>query len=258
VGPGSAYITSAHAVEARREPGDTAETRTTIDGTSGCELLEQRVMRFGRGRSAARRNPGRQEVLFVAAGRGTLRLDGEEHELEPDVGVFIVPGEEYEIENGGDDDLLIVSVTAPLGDAGVGSDRRVTVRYADQPPLPASPNREFRYLVNEDAGCLDVTQFVGLIPPGKAPDHSHTYDEVIYVIEGEGIFHVDGTESPMGPGTCIHLPPLVPHCLENRGERDLRVLGVFHPSGDPASRAGGANNGEPPTSKQTPTGKEGE
>ena len=42
----------------------------------------------------------------------------------------------------------------------------VTVRYADRPSLPATPNREFRLLVNEDLGCLDVTQFVGLIPPG--------------------------------------------------------------------------------------------
>ena len=55
---------------------------------------------------------------------------------------------------------------------------------------------------------------------------------MIYVIEGEGVFHVGGTERPIGPGTCIHLPPLVPHCLENKGDRDLRVLGVFHPSGD--------------------------
>jgi len=255
---GSAYITSAHAVEARREPADTAEVRTTIDASTGCELLEQRVARFGRGRSTPRTNPGRQEVLFVASGRGTLRLDGSQHTLEPYVGVFVAPGEEYEIENAADEELLLVSVTAPLGEAGVGANRRVTVRYAERAPLPASPNREFRYLVNEEAGCLDVTQFVGLIPPGKAPEHSHTYDEVIYVIDGEGVFHVDGTEEPMRPGTCIHLPPLVPHCLENRGESNLRVLGVFHPSGDPASRAGGANNGDPPTSNQIPRGKEGE
>jgi len=254
MGPGSAYITSAHAVERRRDPGDTAEVRTTIDASTGCELLEQRVLRFARGRSAPRRNPGRQEVLFVASGRGTLRLGGDEHELEPYVGVFVAPDEQYEIENPADEELLVVSVTAPLGDAGIGEDRRVTVRYADQEPLPASPNREFRYLVNQDAGCLDVTQFVGLIPPGKAPQHRHTYDEVIYVIDGEGIFHFEGTQAPITPGTCIHLPPLVAHCLENSADGDLRVLGVFHPSGDPASRAGGANKDQLATSKQSPTG----
>lgn len=227
----------------RRDAGDTAETRTTIDASSGCELLEQHVIRFAPGRSAPRRSGDRQEVLYVASGSGSLWLDGTAHALEPRVGAFVAPGEEYEIENAGDDDLLVVSVTAPLGEDGVGANRRVTVRYDDQEPLPASPNREFRYLVNQDAGCLDITQFVGLIPPGRAPEHSHTYDEVIYVIEGDGVFHVDGMEQPITAGTCIHLPPLVPHCLENKGDRDLRVLGVFHPSGDPASRADGANKG---------------
>jgi mannose-6-phosphate isomerase-like protein (cupin superfamily) len=254
--PGSAFVTSEHAVEGRREPDDTAETRTTIDASTGCERLEQRVIRFSRGRSSRRRNDDRQEVLYVASGRGTLRLDGAEHALEPEVGVFVAPGESYEVDNDGAEDVVAVSVTAPVGPQGIGGNRRVTVPYAEQPPLPASPNREFRYLVNQDAGCLDVTQFVGLIPPGKAPHHSHTYDEVIYVLEGEGIFHVEGTQAPIGPGTCIHLPPLVPHCLENRGDRDLRVLGVFHPSGDPASRADGANKGATPTSKQSPNGKE--
>src|SRR6266540_749866 len=239
--PGSAFVTSSHAVEGLREPGDTAETRTTIDASGGSELLEQRVIRFGPGRSAPRQHDHRQEVLYVASGRGALHLDSTKHELEPDQGVFLLPGEAYEVENPTNDDIVVVSVTAPVGERGIGGNRRVTVRYADQTPLPAAPNREFRYLVNEDAGCLEITQFVGVIPPGKAPDHSHIYDEVIYVIEGDGIFHVDGTELPMHPGTCIHLPPRVLHCLENRGDRDLRVLGVFYPAGDPASRLEGDN-----------------
>jgi oxalate decarboxylase/phosphoglucose isomerase-like protein (cupin superfamily) len=29
----------------------------------------------------------------------------------------------------------------------------------------------------------------------------------------------------------------VRHCIENTGTKDMRVLGVFHPSGDPASKA---------------------
>ena len=91
--------------------------------------------------------------------------------------------------------------------------------------------------MNQEVGCPDVTQFVGVIPPGKAGMHSHTYDEVVYVVEGEGILHLGGREAPLAPGTCIHLPPLEEHCLENTGATPMRVLGVFHPSGDPASRA---------------------
>ena len=119
----------------------------------------------------------------------------------------------------------------------MGEPRRVTVRYDDQPVLPASPNREFRYLVNQDAGCLDITQFVGIIPPGRAPEHSHTYDEVVYILDGTGVYHIAGEDFALAQGTCLHLPPYVRHCIENTGSKDMKVLGVFHPSGDPASRA---------------------
>jgi mannose-6-phosphate isomerase-like protein (cupin superfamily) len=183
----------------------------------------------------ARSNEDRQEVLYVVSGHGTLSLEGAEHPLEPQTGVFVAPGEAYTVENPGPDDLLVVSVTAPAGASGVGENRRVTVRYADQPSLGATADREFRYLINQDAGCLEVTQFVGVIPPSRAPDHHHTYDEVVYVIEGEGVYHIGGSDTPLSAGTCIHLPPLVRHCLENTGPENMRVLGVFHPSGDPSA-----------------------
>jgi mannose-6-phosphate isomerase-like protein (cupin superfamily) len=233
------FVIAEQDVDGVRAPGDTAEVRTTIDASRGCEHLQQRVIRFSAGRSLERTNDGRQEVLFVVSGTGTLRLDGADHVLEPWTGAFVAPGETYVVETPGE--LTLVSVTAPIGAAGVGEDRRVTVRYEDQPVLPASPNREFRYLVNQDAGCLDVTQFVGVIPPGRAPEHSHTYDEVVYVIEGEGVYHIGGESIVLGPGSCLHLPPYVRHCIENTGQEDVKVLGIFHPSGDPASRAYVAN-----------------
>jgi mannose-6-phosphate isomerase-like protein (cupin superfamily) len=232
------YVVSEREVEPQSESG-TAEARVTIDAACGCERLEQRVLTFAPGRSDERQTGGRQEVLYVASGRGTLHLGDGTHELDPDTGAFLVPGDRYAIENPGPDELVLVAVSAPCA----ASERtQVTVRYSDRPVLPASPNREFRYLVNEDAGCLDVTQFVGTIPPGRAAMHSHTYDEVVYVIEGQGVLHLGGQDTSLGPGTCIHLPPLEEHCLENTGPTPMRVLGVFHPSGDPASRAYVAND----------------
>jgi mannose-6-phosphate isomerase-like protein (cupin superfamily) len=230
------YVVDERAVAGSKRAGDTACVRVTIDGSSGCERLEQRVLRFDPGRSQLRRSADRQEVLYVAGGRGRLELDGTQHELEPDMGVFVAAGEQYVVENGGPEELVLVSVTAPQQHEPSPNGRR-TVRWADQPSLPASPNREFRFLVNMDAGCRDITQFVGVIPPGRAPMHSHTYDEVIYVVEGEGVLHLGGRDTPIASGSCIHLPPRVKHCLENTGGIPMRVLGVFHPAGDPASRA---------------------
>jgi mannose-6-phosphate isomerase-like protein (cupin superfamily) len=224
-------------VEPVREEGDTASIRVIFDESNGCERLEQRVVRFAPGRSLERTLEDRQEVLFVIAGSGELDLDGKRHSLEPEMGVFITPGETYAVENQGHGELVAVSVVAPEDRAEGGGERKVTIRFDDQPELPASTERTFRYLVNEDAGCLDVTQFLGIVQPSKAPMHSHPYDEVGYIVEGEGIAHIGGRSTPLRPGSCFHLPPEEIHCIENSGTSVMRILGVFHPSGSPASRA---------------------
>ncbi len=247
------YVTDEHAVEACASESDTASIRVTIDAASGCERLEQRVIRFGTGRSRERVLADRQELLYVAAGEGTIHVNDRPHELAADTGVYLARGDRYSVENAGPDELLVVSVTAPAEDAASG-ERGVTVRYADRPALPASPNREFRFLVDRDLGCSDLTQFVGVIPPGRAPQHSHTYDEVVYVIEGRGVVHLPDGDTPIREGSCIHLPPLVEHSLENTGANNMRVLGVFYPQGDPASRAYEAQTQSTEQPKVTPTG----
>ena len=230
------YVVHERELEGTRVNGDTASTTTTIDASVGCQNLEQRVLRFAPGRSQARSVGASQEVMYVASGRGTVLVDGRAHDIEPDTGVYIAPGETYEVENPGPDELVIVSATAPgENDGALPEDR--TVRFVDQPVLPASPDREFRYLVTQAVGCRDMTQFVGTIPPGRAPDHSHVYDEIVYVVEGEGMLHIGEESTPIAAGSCIHLPPLLAHCLENTGPGPMRVMGVFHPAGDPASRA---------------------
>jgi mannose-6-phosphate isomerase-like protein (cupin superfamily) len=228
-------------VTASRESGDTAEVRVTFDGANGCELLEQRVVHFAPGRSTARNVGDRQEVLYVVSGRGELELEGERHGLEPDTGAFVAPGETYAIDNPGPQPLHVVSVVAPVDREAASGSRRVTVRFADQPELPASSERTFKYLVNQDAGCFDVTQFIGIVQPSKAPFHSHTYDEVGYIVEGEGLAHIEGESIPLRAGSCFHLSPGQEHCIENSGTTPMRILGVFHPSGDPASREYGGN-----------------
>jgi mannose-6-phosphate isomerase-like protein (cupin superfamily) len=223
-------------VDPVRAEGDTASVRVTFDDSNGCEQLEQRVIRFAAGRSQERTPGGREEVLYVIAGSGGLELEGARHALEPDTAAYIAPGETYAIENPGPGELLVVSVVGVADGGEPTGERKVTVRFADQPELPASYERSFRYLVNEDAGCRNMTQFMGIVQPGKAPSHSHSYDEVGYIAEGEGIAHVGGGATPLRAGSCFHLPPNEVHCIENSGQGVMRILGVFHPSGSPASR----------------------
>ena len=226
------YVVDSRDVESLRHEGDTVATQRTIGAAHGSLRLEQCVLRFAPGRSQSRENAGYEEILYVVAGAGTLLLDGAPHALEPETAAYVAPGRQSEIESPGPDDLVLVSVLYPEPDEGPrDADLPVTVRYADQPAHRAGKDREFRHLVD----TRGVTQFVGSIPPGRAKEHYHLYEEVAYILEGEGILHMEGLDdTPFRAGTCILFTPPVPHCVENTGTSVVRVLGVFYPPGSPA------------------------
>lgn len=227
------YVTSEADVDTASDPDGTVSTRVTIGPSFGCDDLEQRIVRVASGRSKPLGERRREELLFVLAGSGTLVLGGEQHPLEPETAAYVAPGATYEIENSGRDDLVAVSVLGPEPDGpGPGEgERSVTVRLADQQAFPAGRDREFRF----GAGAETVTQFVGSIPPGKAKPHYHEYEEVAFVLAGEGMLHIGGERTRVTTGSCIHFPAREPHILENIGGETLRVLGVFHPAGDPSA-----------------------
>ncbi|HYK07523.1 MAG TPA: cupin domain-containing protein [Gaiellaceae bacterium] len=230
------FVVAEKDVAGSRTEGDTALEKVVMGAHTGSQLLEQHVTRYAPGRSLPRRAEGRDELLFAVSGQGTLELEGEPHELEQDSAAYVRSGETYVIDNEGPDELLIVSTTVPV-EAVYRSPREVIVRFDDQPELRADAKRTFRYLVNQDAGCMDATQFMGIVEPCRAPDHSHSYDELGYIVEGNGFAHIDNESIPLAAGSCFHLPPEQVHCIENTGPGVMRILGVFHPSGDPASRA---------------------
>src|SRR5436190_5035264 len=228
----TSFVVDEADVEPVREDGDTASVRLTFEA----EHLQQRVIRFAPGRSQERTAASRRELLYVVSGSGELELDGERLVLEPGTGAFVAPGETWAIDNPGPAELLLVAVSATAELEVDEARRKKAIRFADQPEHRASVERTFRYLINEDAGCLDVTQFLGIVQPSKAPFHSHPYEELGYIVKGEGVAHVGGRSIPLRPGSCFHLPPEKVHCIENVGPEPMHILGVFYPSDSPANR----------------------
>ncbi len=229
----------------------TRRYRVPISRAMGARDIAQFVSSYSEGISPARRNPAGEEVVYVVNGSGTCYIDGYSYSLAPGTAVYLPPGSVYQIENldqrgRGVSDLDIVSVCCPEDeDPEVGIDPIVrppqdtkpfrTVREEDV-EATATGDRSFKLLVNQDIGAHRVTQFVGVIPPGRAPMHHHTYEEAIYIIDGEGCVHTEDGDATFKAGSSIYLPRLVRHCLENTGSSSIRLLGVFHPSGSPAAR----------------------
>ncbi len=203
-----------------------AEEETVLFGAErGCNEFEQRLLRFD---APSGRDPSAEdEVAYVLAGRGSVTIGGEHAELAAGTAVFAAAGTAWSIDEACGLELLSVLVRDPLP-AGTTTHAVVAVDGADAGK--ATAGRMFRLL----APCASATQFVGYIPVGRAPDHFHRYDEVVYVLAGNGMLHIGGESSPLRSGSCIHLPATLVHSLENTGPGEMQVLGVFRPAGSPA------------------------
>lgn len=167
------------------------------------------------------------EVLYVLSGGSRVEIEGAEHALQPGHAFFVARGTPWTCS--GDARAVSVLVHAPERSSG-----HAVLDLSAREKGTATAGRQFVLGATPEVGCASVTQFIGLVPPGRAPDHFHTYDEVIYVLDGEGVLFIGDEEASLRPGSCVHLPARLVHCLANTGEGELRLLGVFRPAGSPA------------------------
>src|SRR5580698_10846786 len=145
------------------------------------------------------------ELWFVIAGTGRLdagTLRGAA--VGEGTGCRIPPGAEYRL--GAHDGMLLDAVALPAPPA---TDAAALI--AEEEPrlselaaceVERTGDRRFRVLLGPGRGCEAATQFVGEIPPGRAPEHRHPYDEVVLILQGSGIAHAGGVDRELSAGTC--------------------------------------------------------
>jgi len=209
-----------------------------IGKASGAQAISLRILEFGPGTSPPIRNDESDEVLYLLdeSGECTIIIDGDAYDVGPQTGVYLRSGETLVVENPGPDAVRFVSSQADSElDHVIESHVAPIVKLSDRRALPTA-DRWYRVLVDQEVGSEQVTQFVGSIPPGRAPDHFHEYEEVLFILRGEGTMWAGETNTPIAPGSCIYLPKRQVHCVENTGNSELRLLGVFYPAGSPAVR----------------------
>jgi mannose-6-phosphate isomerase-like protein (cupin superfamily) len=175
-------------------------------------------------------------------------IDSRSYDLSPDTGIYIRPRETFAVNNPGPSSIVMIGSQCPDPNRApefvaaeispsISSQTKPPplVRLSDRPAQPTA-NRWYRVLVDDEIGSTNATQFVGSIPPGRAPDHFHQYEEVLFILKGEGRMWANERNTPIGPGSCVYLPKGQVHCVENTGEGELRLLGVFYPAGSPSVR----------------------
>ena len=209
----------------------TLKIHNKIGPETGAKAISLRLLEFEPGMSPVLRNEETDEVLF-SLGSCTLFIDEVAYEVEPQSGVFIRAQQAFRVENRGTEPVCFVSSLAPAERKGIKRQivEKPIVKLSDQRAMPTG-DRWYRVLIDSE-----VTQFVGSIPPGRAPDHFHEYEEVLFILRGEGRMHAGETSTRIESGSCVYLPRRQVHCVENTGTGELRLLGVFYPAGSPAVR----------------------
>ncbi|HEV8140112.1 MAG TPA: cupin domain-containing protein [Pyrinomonadaceae bacterium] len=204
-----------------------------IGKATGAQEISLRVMEFAPGLSPTIRNDDCDQILYVVnevrtacvSGRANVSVDDQSYEVAADTGIYLQPNRTFAIENPTSEAIVIISSQCPdpardpifVDEPAASENSRAMdpvplVRLADQ-KVQSTADRWYRVLIDKHVGSEQVTQFVGSIPPGRAPDHFHNYEEVLFILKGEGRMWAGQTNTPISVGSCIYLPKGQVHCV---------------------------------------------
>ena len=69
-----------------------------------------------------------------------------------------------------------------------------------------------------------------IIPGKSSKPHTMKTSEMYYILQGEGIMHIDSETRQVNQNDLIFVPPMSKQYLENNGKMDLVVLCVVDPA----------------------------
>lgn len=93
-----------------------------------------------------------------------------------------------------------------------------------------------RELLHPDRANLQIRYSLAhatLKPDQSSLPHKLKTSEVYYILEGEGVMHVDGESSEVRFGQAVYIPPNSEQYIENSGDSDLKFLCIVDPAWRP-------------------------
>ncbi len=103
----------------------------------------------------------------------------------------------------------------------------------DCPEFTAGDNCALREILHPGKADLKIRYSLAhaVVKPGETTrTHRLRTSEVYYILDGEGIMHIDGESRPAGPGSTIYIPPLARQSITNPGKKALRFICIVDPA----------------------------
>ncbi|MBS0254600.1 MAG: CDGSH iron-sulfur domain-containing protein [Proteobacteria bacterium] len=184
---------------------------------------------------------GRHSVLYCLDGEGSVTISGRPFAARAQTGLYVMPDEAFAIA--ADRPMTFYLWQGPGGEAldlldampgnfDASHPDRAEEIAPDQRQAMAA--RYFQLLVDARHGSTVMTQFQGNIPLSKAEPHRHLYEEILVVLDGQGMVWGEALKTPIGPGDVLFLPAKAVHSLQCLSPEGLNLVGVIYPGNNPA------------------------
>ncbi|MDX9787686.1 MAG: cupin domain-containing protein [Desulfobacterales bacterium] len=111
----------------------------------------------------------------------------------------------------------------------IGTEKEVIPIIMNNPEVK---NAVMKVLIGPKEGWGDyVMRVLELGKDGYTPKHVHAWPHINYVIEGKGVLHMDGTDTPVEAGAYAYVPADSLHQYKNIGEGVFRFICIVPKEG---------------------------
>jgi mannose-6-phosphate isomerase-like protein (cupin superfamily) len=87
---------------------------------------------------------------------------------------------------------------------------------------------DVEFPINVHAGSADsAVVYFEVLPGHRLATHTDSEEEVLYIVQGQGIAEVGDERAHVSAGDLAVVPAMVPHGIRNTGEERLKVVGFF-------------------------------
>lgn len=92
-------------------------------------------------------------------------------------------------------------------------------------------NTYFRRVVKTGRNAQIV--LMSIVPGSEIGEEVHVVDQIIVIVEGEGLAVLDGQTSPIFAGTMVYIPESTMHNIKNVGQAELKLYSIYAPPQHP-------------------------
>jgi len=165
-----------------------------------------------------------ERLILVSQGELKITMEKSEKVIGKGGISLVMPGEDYQIENTGDLSAVFYimnfrSKAAMSIDRGLSEGGSLIISRNEIEYNTHDKGGRWNYFDRPTASCTDFEVHATSLNTGvnsHAP-HTHVQEEIILMLQGNAIMHIDGKDYKSSVGDVIFLDSEVPHGLTNSG-----------------------------------------